>query len=99
MYRSRDIKEQADVLEKHYHSTAHFVDPLMNCKGTREILLAFYSLIKIFDTVQIEQLSAKLSTDPRLPPELASQNLEQVMHEFGSKLMNMGDHDLSEGSC
>eukprot|EP00884_Botryococcus_braunii_P002868 jgi/Botrbrau1/12582/Bobra.0169s0112.1 len=79
MYRSRDINEQADVLEKHYHSTAHFVDPLMNCKGTKEILLAFYSLIKIFDTVQIEQLSAKLSKDPRLPPGLASQNIEQVV--------------------
>lgn len=80
MYRSRDVQEQGKVLEQHYQASAHFVDPLMNCKGTTEILLAFYSLIKIFDSVTIEQTRASFTLQPRLPHELVSKDVKQVRH-------------------
>jgi hypothetical protein len=78
MYRTRDVKEQAAVVEKHYSPAAHFVDPLMNCKGPQEILLAFFSLIKLFDTVKIEQKSAAFATSPRLPSHLDAAQIQQV---------------------
>lgn len=58
---------------------AHFVDPLMDVTTPREIHLAFYSLIKLFASVETEQKSLTWASKPELPSSLKASDVQQVV--------------------
>lgn len=55
MFQSRDVKQQATIIRERYSPDARFTDPLMTVKGHKDIALEFYSLIKLFSVVDLQQ--------------------------------------------
>ena len=57
---------------------ARFVDPLMDVGTPREIHLAFFSLIKLFTSVETTQKSLTSNEKPELPSHMKASELQQV---------------------
>ncbi|KAK9812570.1 hypothetical protein WJX73_009815 [Symbiochloris irregularis] len=77
-FTTKDGAEQGRIITTHYREDAHFIDPLMDSIGREEIALAFFSLIKVFSKVELEQKSAELLPAHTLPTKLQGQDLQQV---------------------
>lgn len=54
------------------------MDPLMDVGTPREIHLAFYSLIKLFSSVDVEKKSVTWAEKPELPSHMKASELQQV---------------------
>ena len=54
------------------------MDPLMDVGTPREIRLAFYSLIKLFSSVDVEKKSVTWAEKPELPSHMKASELQQV---------------------
>ena len=50
----------------------------MDVATPREIHLAFYSLIKLFSDVEVEQLGLAWADQPQLPPSIKAEEVQQV---------------------
>ena len=57
---------------------ARFVDPLMDVGTPREINLAFFSLIKLFSSIDAHKKSLTWNEKPELPSHLTGAGLQQV---------------------
>ena len=57
---------------------ARFVDPLMDVGTPREINLAFFSLIKLFSSIDAQKKSLTWDEKPELPSHLTGAGLQQV---------------------
>ena len=62
----------------HFREDARFVDPLMDVGTPREIHLAFFSLIKLFSSVDAQKKSLTWNEKPELPSHMTGAGLQQV---------------------
>lgn len=61
MFQNRDVAQQSAIIRERYATNAIFTDPLMKVSGHKDVALEFYSLIKIFESVNIQQKELKVT--------------------------------------
>lgn len=64
-FQSRDVLEQSTIIRERYTSDAIFTDPIMKVKGTKNVQLEFYSLIKIFHSVVVKEKDLTVTEGPK----------------------------------